>query len=249
MLKSFLILIMVPLAAVALACGDEREPPSEDGEPTPSPAPAQTASPTVTPPSCPINPAACTLAVNLQAWLSAGSFANIALIYERRTYDCPGGTPQGAGGPFPLCDGAPVGEKRVGLGMARRYSERWVLSQADYVRIIGQLMMAADTSASDAYGPGSFRLYSVSCLDPGAPQASCPRFAVIFSGILRPAVIPPVGTVPGREVLAFLTGTSGGSTLIESTWTGIIMPDEAPVILQQGGTLFDLGRIYPYRLP
>ncbi|HXH23342.1 MAG TPA: hypothetical protein VNN10_15080 [Dehalococcoidia bacterium] len=251
MLAQRLLTLLALSSVVAFAaCGGDDGTSDGPESPTPVRTAAQTTVPaTSTASPCPVNPAACTLASALQRALASADIQAVLALHEQRSYECPGGRPQGPGGPFPLCDGRPAGERNTGVQMARRYSEGFIVAPPDYIRVVGQFLQAADTAASDAFGPGAFRLYSVSCLDPNAPPATCPRFAVVFSAILRQATIPPLGTGPGREVLAFFAATSSGQTRIESTWTGIIMANEAPVILQQGGTLFDLGRLFPYRLP
>jgi hypothetical protein len=244
-------LLALTFALAVLSCSDDDDPPETPASPTGASTSVQTpVSATSTSVSCPINPAACSLATTLSNALAAGNAQAILNLHAQQSIECPGSQPQGPGGPFPLCQGRPAGERNTGVALARRYSEGFVVSPPDYLRIIGQLQMAADPSASDTYGPGGFRLFAVSCVDPTATQVVCGRFTVIFSAILRPAAIPPFGTTPGREVLVFFANTEGGAPpRIESTWTGIVMPNEAPLIFQQGGTLFDLGRIYPYRLP
>jgi hypothetical protein len=231
--------------AVFTACAD-----GGGSGPTPTIPVTRTPEPGLEQPPCPVNPTACQLAGSLQGWLKLRNIEGILGIHEQRAYDCPGGRPPGPGGPYPLCDGQRAGERLTGVHMARRYSEGFVVSPPDYIRIVGQLVMAADAGASDSYGPGEFQLYGVTCAAQGAPAAGCPRFGIIFSAILRPAQIPPLGTVPGREVLVFfVTQVPGQQPQITETWTGIIMPNELQVVLRDGGTLFDLGRVYPYRLP
>jgi hypothetical protein len=126
---------------LAVACGDDHEP-APGGNAysvVPSPALVATAAPSPTSVACPANPAACDLARLMQEKLAAGDFAAVASLHRLQAFDCPGGPPLGAGGPFPLCDGAAAGEKRSGLQMARRYSEGYIVSPNDYVRILGQL--------------------------------------------------------------------------------------------------------------
>jgi hypothetical protein len=246
-----LLATLAALAVLLSACSSDDDPADQPASPTAAATSIQTpVAATSTATSCPINPAACSLAATIRDALQAGNAQAILNLHNQQSYECPGGQPQGPGGPFPLCQGRPAGERNTGVALARRYSEGFVVAPPEYLRILGQLLQAADPAAADAYGTGALRLYALSCVDPNAPQASCPRFAVIFSGILRPAAIPPLGTTPGREVLVFFANTEGGAPpRIESTWTGIVMANEAPMIFQQGGTLFDLGRIYPYRQP
>ena len=217
---------------------------------TPTSAPAATATPAA--PACPMDQDACTLARFVQPLVARVQTDLLANANRVQTHTCPGGRPQGPGGPYPLCDGAPANEQRQGMSMARRYSEGNVVSPLEYQRIISQLLSTAvDMAAADAYGPGAMQLYAVSCADAAASPADCSRFAAIFSGIIRQgAVVPPLGVVPGREVLVFYGAppAAGQTTpVITETWTGVIQPGEKATILQTGGTLFDLGRIFPYR--
>ncbi len=158
----------------------------------------------------------------------------------------------GAGGPFPLCTGAPPGEQRPGYQIARRYSEGSVISRDQFQVRLTQTLQAVDSTTSDASGPGALRLYSIGCVDATATGSSCNRFVLIFSAIFRQAPIPPLPIGAGREVWAFFAeapASPTGSATITSTWNGIIMPNETATLLQTGGNLFDLGRITPYRLP
>ncbi len=230
------------LAWMTIACGgDDDEPSRSDGDPTAVPS-------SVAALACPLVRDACALAAFLQTRLASGDLESVATANRIESFTCPGTPAQGIGGPFPLCDGAFGGEKRLGVQMNRRYSEGFVVSPEEYQRILRQLLQAADANASDAYGTGALRLYSLSCLDQAAAPVSCPRFAVIFSSILRPTAIPRVGIVPGREILAFMAETPNGvgNAAIFSTWTGIIQPGEGDIMLRGGGTLSDLGRVVPY---
>ena len=47
----------------------------------------------------------------------------------------------------------------------------------------------------------------------------------------------------------FFAKQSDGDPGVTSTWTGVILPGEESVILERGGTLSELGRIFPYRIP
>ena len=61
--------------------------------------------------------------------------------------------------------------------------------------------------------------------------------------------IPPLGTSAGRELLIFFgEAVSNQDSAVTETWTGIVMPNEAPISFgNAGGTLFDLGRVFAYR--
>jgi hypothetical protein len=240
-MKALWFLILVACLAQSTACeGNGEDPPA-----SPSATTAASATASAADGACPVNPEACRLAAMLEAALGARDFAAVSRLNFISTVSCPGGRPSGPGGPFPLCEGAPAGEQRTGVGVARRYSEGAALSVPEYERFLRQFLEAVDGGASDQYGGGALDLAAVSCLEPAGQLQSCPRFTVVFSAILRPAAIPPLGTVPGRELLVFFfEDTAGPSRRITGTWTGIIQPDEGRVLFQTGGTLFDLGRVF-----
>jgi hypothetical protein len=159
-------------------------------------------------------------------------------VTEVKEYECPGPEPSGLGGPFPLCDGATPGELRSGYLTARRASEGAVLSQEGYREVLRQRITARDPAASDEYGPGEWRLYSLGCLEPQADDASScgERYTVVLSAIVD-------GGDGHRELLIFFVeGTE--SPVVTSTWTGILLgDDDARIILQDGGFTTDLGTI------
>jgi hypothetical protein len=187
------------------------------------------------------------LASRLEGWLNSGDVGSITAVHRVQSFTCPGGAPMGPGGAFPLCTGAPAGEMRNGIQIARRYSEGAIISTDAYGQFLGQVSQAVDAGSSDAYGTGALKLEALSCVDQTAQPTNCPQFVVIFSGIFRPSNIPPLGMGTGREVLLFFAETPAGASMpqITSTWTGIVMANEAPIIFQTGGTLFDLGRVFP----
>ncbi|MEX0782198.1 MAG: helix-turn-helix transcriptional regulator [Dehalococcoidia bacterium] len=57
------------------------------------------------------------------ALVAAGQLDELTALSEPVAFTCPGPTPQGAGGPFPLCNGAAPGEERQGYVTARDASE------------------------------------------------------------------------------------------------------------------------------
>jgi len=256
--------LAVALALLLLAgCSGDDDPPATATAASGAPGSSTTSTPigatataaaSATPiPGCPMAQDACALARYLNDALAARDVQRVERAVAFRNFTCPGGQPLGPGGPYPLCEDLPAGAQRMGAGIARRYSEGAVVSNLDYNRILTQVLEAVDPAASDAFGTGALRLYGLSCVDPAADPATCPRFVVIFSAILRQAMIPPLGIVPGREVLAFFADSvppgGAGNAAITETWMGIVQPGEGAILFQQGGTLFDLGRIVPYRLP
>ncbi len=160
-------------------------------------------------------------------------------------YTCPGSAPQDVGGPFPLCDGATPGDIRTGVGAARRYSEGSVLSTDGYAGMLLDYVEHSDPLANDDLGDGALRLVAVSCADPDEAPAECSRSLAIFSGILSHQ--NGSGTPVGRELLIFWLPTDDldSQAPISEVWTGIILPGEGDIIFNTGGTLFDLGQVFP----
>ncbi len=62
-------------------------------------------------------------AQRIAALVAAGQLDELLARSEPVTFTCPGPTPQGAGGPFPLCTGAAPGDERQGYITARDASE------------------------------------------------------------------------------------------------------------------------------
>lgn len=241
-----LLLLVTAVVATSLACSGDGAGGSLTPTPTAAPAsPTAAASTSPTATACPVVAAACVLASRLQAAIASGNAAAITGLATTTSYACPGVRPMGPGGPYPLCEGAAAGETRTGIGIARRYSEGAALSPAAYQAMLTQILQAVDAQASDTVGAGTMRLLAVSCAEATASPATCPRFGVIFSAILRATAVPPLGIVPGREVLVFFGQQQGSDVRVTETWTGVVMPDEVAT-LRQGGTLFDLGRVFPY---
>ena len=161
---------------------------------------------------------------------------------QTNEYECPDpSNNQGAGGPNPLCEGAPAGEVRTGVALARRYSEGFVHSVESYGEMIQEYIDASDAGAEDDLGSGAMRLIAVSCADASESPSECSKSVAIFSGIVS-------GFEGGtrRELLLFWLPTEDieTSTPIEMVWTGSI-PDPDVEILRVGGALPDLGNVFP----
>ena len=254
-----LALLAALLLFLAIACDDD----DSDADATPSPTTAVTAtstaapigpaptatrppSPTLEPGACPLTELTCDFAEQLRSWLEARDVASIGAASRFESVDCPGGSPRGAGGPFPLCDGAAAGEVREGIGVARRYSEGAAISASDYEAYLLSFLDVVDPAAMDEIGGGGLALYALSCVDPAELPAACGRFTVVFSAIPAGSCCPPLGAGGlGRELLIFFVEPEGIG-VITSVWTGVILPDEPAIIFEDGGTLFDLGRVFPY---
>jgi hypothetical protein len=205
--------------------------------PTRAPETPTTEAPTATPTpedDCPIEAAICNIAESLSVALEEGNYGAIVDLVQGRQETCPGGEPLGAGGPFPLCDGAAAGEMRTGYQMSRRYSEGFVGSAEHVVAFLQGFADAASPGSSDAYGSGELRLQAVSCVEPAG--AACNLATVIFTAILD-------GT--HREVLSFsIPLPVNPDTPINHLRNGVVLPDEEAALFETGGEVFGFGQVY-----
>ncbi len=119
---------VVGAAALLVACEDGGS--GGDGGPasaTVTQAAAET--PAASPPpgggteQCPVGPEVCGFALEVAAAIGAADFDRLANMGQPSTYTCPGGTPQGLGGPFPLCAASAAGEVREGYSIHRLQSD------------------------------------------------------------------------------------------------------------------------------
>jgi hypothetical protein len=203
-----------------------------------SPAATETASPEA---GCPMVASACAQAGLIRAWIAAGDLDALVGAAEVRDYTCPA-EPPNLGGPYPLCEGAPAGEVRAGMAVARRYSEGSTLSPEQYRDFLRGFVDAVDPEAGDAQGSGELRLVAVSCRPPGEDPAACSESIAIFSGILGAGR----EARERRELLLFFLDTSAGGdeVRVRETWTGIMLEGEPELIFETGANLFDLGEIF-----
>ncbi|HEX6030058.1 MAG TPA: helix-turn-helix transcriptional regulator [Tepidiformaceae bacterium] len=125
------------------------------------------------------------------------------------SFDCPGGTPQGLGGPFPLCDAAAAGEVREGYRITRHGSEGEVVSPAAF-----RQQLASEVA-------GSKGLVTVGCPSVGG----CESFAVAFDAT------PTVGGYYRAFYLSFIT-VNGEPVLRGLGMTG----DNADAVVNGGVT-------------
>ena len=176
----------------------------------------------------------CNLAESLEVALQEGNYDAIVELVQQREETCPGGQPQGAGGPFPLCDGAPQGEVRNGYQVGRRYSEGAIVGGEGLAMFIEGFVNAASPDVTDDYGSGEVRLQAVSCAAPAGD--GCDQGTVIFTAILE-------GN--RREVLVFwIPLPADPEAPISMVWNGILMEDEESIVLEDGGEVFDLGQVH-----
>jgi hypothetical protein len=202
--------------------------PTSTPEPVaPMPTPAATAT------DCPVNGAVCSLAEKLATALQAGNYNAIVDLMQSREHVCPGGSPQGSGGPFPLCDGASTGEVRSGYQLSRRYSEGYIVGRDGVIAFLEGFVTATSDDIADQYGTGALRLQAVSCVQEGG---SCTYGSAIFTAILD-------GT--HRELLAFsMPVPADPATPVDLARNGILLLDEEPVLFETGGQMSGFGEVF-----
>ena len=174
------------------------------------------------------------LGESLEVALENGDYGAIIDLMQSREQTCPGGQPQGAGGPFPLCEGAAQGEVRTGYDLARRYSEGSFVDRDGVILYVEGFMNAVTPTATDAHGDGALRLQGVSCAQESG--GNCELATVFFTAILEES---------RRELLIFWVPLPASPEKpINMIWNGAILPDDEPVVFESGGDLFDLGEVY-----
>ena len=132
---------------VFAACRDKPldEPTAEPAAATPSPpatgTPAEGSDP------CPVAVEICDFAAGLQRSISAGDVDAIESLMGPSEFVCPGAE-LGAGGPFPLCDGAREGDVREGFRISRLQSDGGTVESI----LLPQLRMAILDDADQYLG-------------------------------------------------------------------------------------------------
>jgi hypothetical protein len=227
------VLLTVALPVLLAACTTATPtpaPPAGVATAAPSPGagqppPGTAAGPTV----CPADPSVCAFATALDRALVSGDFRTLASRNAPQDFTCPGPQSRGPGDPFPLCTGAAPGERRTGFSVARFASEGEVHSETQYQDYLRRWATSATPAASDAFGTGAIRLYSLGCPAEGPCKD---RFSVVFSA-LRPAG----GAAPQREQLVFYAEQpAGGEPRIVWTITGLLFPGQGLEAALRGGT-------------
>src|SRR5215208_3526470 len=74
-------------------------------------------------PDCPVEPDACEFVRSVVVALDSGDRSALLPLLATEEVVCPAPDSGGLGGPFPLCDGAAEGERRVGVPISRINSE------------------------------------------------------------------------------------------------------------------------------
>ncbi len=118
--------------SIAVACGDD------DAENRP----------------CPVNDAACSAAVSLEGQLDDGAVAELVSRSRADEHVCPGPVATAHGEPFPLCNGATVGEVRTGYTIA---------NDSAYLVLSEEAMAARFEEVSGATGGPDWRVVSLAC--------------------------------------------------------------------------------------
>lgn len=215
-------LVLIILSAAAIACSST-EATSGNGTPVPNDTPViGTQVPTS---NCPVAVEVCTLAEDVLKAAQAKDFSPIVANGAQFEYVCPA-QPQGLGGPFPLCDGAPVGQKRFGFPLAYLQSEGIVVTPAGLVQSLNRWAASAQPAKSDSFGDGSIRLVSVAC--PADAKACGDNFAVLLTNL---------GEVPYRMyMILFFKRIDGQPRLTWSALGPMLDPREESVMMNGGNT-------------
>jgi hypothetical protein len=123
---------------------------------------------------------------------------------------------------------------RTGYQLARRYSEGFVVDRNGVILFLEEFMNSLDTAAADAHGEGALRFQAVSCAQ--EPGDVCQLATAVFTGIVSGGE---------RALLIFWVPLPASpDTPIAMVWTGPVLPDEVPVVFEDGGNLFDLGEVF-----
>ncbi len=148
-------------------------------------------------------------AARIAGLISAGDVDELLSLSEPVTFTCPGPTPQGAGGPFPLCNGAAPGEERQGYITAVDASEAETITPTTFAgraadALTADLSLASigSTATGDAlvlgFGdPGGDAVYlAFDAVDGEAPALR----AMAATGLQAPAILDggEAVTVVGR---------------------------------------------------
>jgi hypothetical protein len=191
---------------------------------------------------CPWGEASCILGQGIERALRRGNVEAVMEFGAEGLHVCPGPQPQGAGGPFPLCDGAAPQEGRYGYRVGRRHSETRVVKAEEVRALVQSFVGAIRPNARDEVGSGQLTLYGFSCTTRAVrfQHVSCAREGIILSAIVDR------GSGPQREVLIFwaMGGFQGRTLPFTEVWDGLVLDNEAPTLFRSGGFLPDLGDIH-----
>jgi hypothetical protein len=133
---------------------------------------------------CPVASEVCSFAQTVERAVKASDFSAIIANAGTSEYTCPAIPPQGLGGPYPLCDKALGGEKRQGIRIAYLESEGVIVKTQGMREALERWARAETPSATDEFGTGASRLYSIGC--PGDASTCGEKFALVFSQVRPP---------------------------------------------------------------
>jgi hypothetical protein len=201
------------LVAFAAACTDDDDNGDGAGATATVPAaasstPAQSPEPTIPVGPCPVDdPDVCAFADQVLTLLVAADYDGIVTLARAQEYECPGVRPDGAGGPFPLCDDAPAGERRMGYIFGRLQSEGGIASAEG---------LAADIeSFAEGEGTGPPGLASIGCAAEEGATGCANSFVLIFT------------REGSQSLLRFGVSRSADATQIVETFQGLTVLNPA----------------------
>jgi len=191
------------------------------------------ATPTAAAVACPVAKDLCGFALELRQDMWVGNFEALEALTQKSSFTCPGPRAEGAGGPFPLCQGANPGEVRPGVAIHRLQSDGGTVETS----ILPALRISIlDGGQGLKRGFNAPQVVGIQC--PGTPsQPDCSRQAVIY---FEGAAHFQVKSEPARwkaSGLQFGNTTEDGS--LPSTVSAMLFPDE---------TLSAPGVYLPWRL-
>ncbi|MGE3411434.1 MAG: hypothetical protein AB7L91_04345 [Dehalococcoidia bacterium] len=241
--------------------GGERTPTAAAATPTAgraTPSATATSTATLAASPCPIAPDACSFMSQAAQHVVEGDSAAVVSLSKSKPFTCPGPN-GGPGGPFPLCNGAPTGEIRLGFPIRRIGGEPGAVVEADIVRLVAEWTARTEPSLSDEFGDGGARAYSVACPKTGPEESrGCgEQFSLIFSGlspgasageVLRTVLVVDVRREQGEyRAVGFATGVlAGGVELALRGGSGTAGSDAVPSALVGGAAEGERVTFFPW---
>ncbi len=163
------------LAGLAMvACG------SDDGSPgvrtTSAPGTSAPAEMPTANTECPVAKDLCATALALQQNMWAANFDALETLTQKSSFTCPGPSPGGAGGPYPLCQGASPGEIRRGVRINRLQSDGGTVEASILPALRNAILEGGHGLKRGLDAP---RVVGFHC--PGTPgQPDCSQRAIVY---------------------------------------------------------------------
>lgn len=179
------------------------------------------------PSDCPVAPEACAFALRLNGLLAHGDVDAVARLLRPEEVECPGPTPMGLGGPYPLCDGALPGERRMGAKIIRLNSEGGMASPAQFAEGLRRV-----SGYEEVTGALPQRIVALGCPDSQGRPGDCrDRLTVVYAA-------PPCADGAGRCVrpLRIFPAVREGASSRFTTFIGTVAEVLPPEILAGGRT-------------